>query len=192
MCVKLDVPFFSCRGYGSQSEVWAAGQRMLSYANRGQQPYIIHLGDHDPSGIDMTRDIQDRMDLFTMNMVSVRRIALNMDQIQQYTPPPNPSKVTDPRAKDYQARYGTESWELDALEPSIMASLVEDAVLNKRDEALWAQATEIQNRQKAVLRTIAEEWGSVIDGLSESCEDVDKNVLREDVETLEYWRKAND
>lgn len=136
----------------------------------------------------MTRDIQDRMDMFVGGDVDVIRIALNMDQIQQYGPPPNPSKVTDPRAKDYRARYGNESWELDALEPSVMASLVEDAVLDKRDESLWAQATEIQNRQKSVLRAIAEEWGAVIDNLSEVCEDVDKNVLREDMETLEYWR----
>jgi len=52
----LDTPWFSCRGYVSQSEQWAAGQRLLSHIERGQAVTVLHLGDHDPSGIDMTRD----------------------------------------------------------------------------------------------------------------------------------------
>jgi hypothetical protein len=56
-----DVDWFSCRGYVSQSELWAASQRHLRYLLGGQRVVILHLGDHDPSGIDMTRDIRDRV-----------------------------------------------------------------------------------------------------------------------------------
>lgn len=82
---------------------------------------ILHLGDHDPSGIDMTRDISDRLELFGAD-VEVKRIALNWDQIDEFTPPPNPAKLSDSRAGAYIAEYGDESWELDALEPTLKAA----------------------------------------------------------------------
>lgn len=63
ICSKLDVPHFSCRGYTSQSEMWVAAQRFIKQEHRESRT-IIHLGDHDPSGIDMSRDIQERMDMF--------------------------------------------------------------------------------------------------------------------------------
>ena len=59
-CIPLDTPYFSCRGYTSQSEMWSAAQRFIDQSYR-DNCYIIHLGDHDPSGIDMTRDIQERL-----------------------------------------------------------------------------------------------------------------------------------
>ena len=87
VCQRNDVAYFSCRGYTSQSEMWSASQRLIEYETEfGQETYILHLGDHDPSGIDMTRDIQDRLRLFNAETV-VNRIALNMDQIKQYNPP---------------------------------------------------------------------------------------------------------
>jgi hypothetical protein len=59
-----DCSWFSCRGYVSQSEMWAAGRRILDYIEAGKRVTILHLGDHDPSGIDMTRDIRDRLTTF--------------------------------------------------------------------------------------------------------------------------------
>ncbi len=61
---RYDVDWFSCRGYVSQSEVWGAGRRIGRYLGAGQGVTILHLGDHDPSGIDMTRDIRDRLEQF--------------------------------------------------------------------------------------------------------------------------------
>ena len=52
VCKTLDIDFFSCRGYTSQSEMWSAGRRLERYYLEGQTPVVIHLGDHDPSGIE--------------------------------------------------------------------------------------------------------------------------------------------
>jgi hypothetical protein len=97
---RYDVPCFSCRGYVSQSEMWAAAQRFIQKHEEGKECKIIHLGDHDPSGLDMSRDITDRMTAFGAN-VCIDRIALNRDQIDAYNPPPNPAKITDTRASGY-------------------------------------------------------------------------------------------
>jgi hypothetical protein len=138
-CNELDVPFFSCRGYVSQSETWSAAMRFRQYESRGQRPIIIHLGDHDPSGIDMTRDIQDRMTMFGSE-VEVLRIALNYDQVEEYGPPPNPTKLTDSRAGVYLEHHGRESWELDALEPKVLNALVQGEISERMDAVKFAAA----------------------------------------------------
>lgn len=155
VCGRLDVPYFSCRGYTSQSEMWSAGQRLNTYIDAGQTPHIIHLGDHDPSGIDMSRDILDRLELFTNTSLNVDRIALNMDQVRKYNPPPNPAKITDTRAKNYILTHGNKSWELDALEPKLLSALVETTVLQYRDEASWNKQLKLEDKHKKTLVKVA-------------------------------------
>lgn len=165
VCEHLDIPYFSCRGYTSQSEVWAAAQRLLSYRKNGQDPVIVHLGDHDPSGIDMTRDIKDRLDLFMGDGVAVRRIALNFEQVQTYNPPPNPTKLTDSRANGYMARFGDESWELDALEPTVIANLIRNEVAGIWDADAWTAEEAKEEKEKELLTTAAKRWGDIVNML---------------------------
>lgn len=107
----------------------------LRFWAQNKDCYLIHLGDHDPSGIDMTRDISDRLELFGAN-VEVLRIALNFDQIEEFAPPPNPAKVTDSRAGAYIKAYGKSSWELDALEPHILTGLISEQIEWLTDDEL--------------------------------------------------------
>lgn len=64
VCQTNSVPYFSCRGYTSMSEMHEAAQRIRSHIEDGEQVLILHVGDHDPSGIDMSRDIEDRLRKF--------------------------------------------------------------------------------------------------------------------------------
>ncbi|MFE0036788.1 hypothetical protein [Streptomyces sp. NPDC059015] len=160
VCQRNDVDYFSCRGYTSQSELWGAARRMISYERDGQKPVIIHLGDHDPSGVDMTRDIRDRLELFGAE-VDVRRIALNMDQVEAHRPPPNPAKLTDSRAGGYIREHGRSSWELDALDPTMLDQLIEDEIWAWRDASLWEVATDAMERERSLLETVAGRWSEV-------------------------------
>lgn len=153
ICTELQVPYFACRGYNSQSEQWSAGRRFRSYYRDGQLPIVFHLGDHDPSGIDMTRDNEFRLTLFAEDDVEVRRLALNWDQIEEYDPPPNPAKMTDSRFEGYESRFGDECWELDALEPQVIADLVETSILSIRDPDLWEAACEEEEEHRKELQT---------------------------------------
>lgn len=125
VCCLHDIPYFSCRGYTSLSELWRTARRLneMKIIN-GQDPVIIHLGDHDPSGLDMTRDIKKRFDTFGCQC-KVKRIALNYSQVKKYKPPPNFAKVKDSRYKKYVNEFGQDCWELDALEPSIIEGLID-------------------------------------------------------------------
>jgi hypothetical protein len=155
ICTELDVPYFSCRGYTSLSEVWTAGKRFEKYIELGQAPIIFHLGDHDPSGIDMTRDNQARVSTFAWDEVRVDRLALNMKQVEQYDPPPNYAKDTDSRYDAYCDRFDTEDcWELDALEPSVICELIRDAVAGIRNEDQWDEDCETEEAMRSRLRDI--------------------------------------
>ncbi len=159
-CNELAIDFFACKGYTSASEMYVAARRLESYKKAGQIPLILHHGDHDPSGLDMTRDIFDRLQLF-MGGLEVKRMALNMPQIEQYNPPPNYAKVTDSRFKDYQAKYGDESWELDALDPQTLNALVTDTVLEYRDEKKWSAMVEQENYDIAKLHQIHDKYDDI-------------------------------
>ena len=56
---EFRVPWFSCRGNVSDSEMHAAGKRFAEVFDQDQVPIVLHLGDHDPNGLYMTRDVQD-------------------------------------------------------------------------------------------------------------------------------------
>jgi len=158
----LDVPYFSCRGYTSQSEMWTAAMRIKKQLSSGKAVHVLHFGDLDPSGVDMSRDIRERIEMFlshhlgTARGFELKRIALNMEQVKRYSPPPNPAKVTDSRAIKYITAYGYESWELDALEPRLLTSLIQEAVFALRDQAMWDSSTIAENEARERLRDAAQ------------------------------------
>lgn len=161
VCREWDVPFFSCRGYTSQSEMWGAAQRLRAHLRAGQTPVILHLGDHDPSGIDMTRDISDRLTLFAGQRIEIKRLALNMAQVEQYDPPPNPAKTTDSRYASYANIHGDESWELDALEPRVIADLIRTNITQLLDLPEWREAKDVQDGHREMLGKVAQRWDDI-------------------------------
>ena len=178
VCNELDVPFMACRGYVSQSAAWRAYREYQKAFEAGQDTIILHFGDHDPSGIDMTRDNNKRLSWFmaiaqyrnltlpqrnqlklkgedfNVKGIEVRRLALTWDQIQEHQPPPNPGKEHDPRFKDYQAEFGDESWELDALDPEVIEELIRTNVDAIRDMALWNEKEEQLANERETLDEI--------------------------------------
>jgi hypothetical protein len=188
--------------------MWAAAQqRLLGPVTEGKSVTVLHLGDHDPSGIDMSRDIEDRLRLFILsdyarweferdgidintasdvnvqgsmrtasNRLEVRRIALTMDQVQQYSPPPNFAKLSDSRAgvrKDgsiipggYVDRYGWESWELDALEPAVLIELIRSHVEGLIDVDAWDAAQEREAEGQRLLRQASAKWAEIVTSLN--------------------------
>ena len=196
---KWGVNYFACKGYVSASEMWKAGRRLYWKHLDGKKPIVLHLGDHDPSGIDMTRDIRSRLneygvepdergedwDIWTMGdyeeyniennwPIEVRRIALNMDQIEQYNPPPDPAKVSDSRFHSYASKYGYSSWELDALEPKVLNDLIDREIQSIVDLDKWKKRKAEEDKHKEELERISANYHDIIDWLNEKDEDEDE------------------
>jgi len=241
VCADNSVPYFSCRGYTSVSEMHSAAQRLRWHIEKGAAVTILHIGDHDPSGLDMTRDIQERLwrfitvdwrglhgdnpfpaaaeledepepdnsrrseaaqradealrdleraigglggGLYTRGDIKrsmrshirarggtisddeppfqIKRIALNIDQIEEYQPPPNYLKKSDARWVKYFEETGLEhSWELDALEPSVLAGLIQREVDAVRDQDKWDDAEFEMESERKTLKLVAAGWDRV-------------------------------
>lgn len=176
------------KGYTSDTAIYAAYVRFLESIANGQTITILYFGDHDPSGLDMVRDIRERLlfmfengerldtemydrivdwarsdaghdfydsvefedEYFNLkdiegnrcfnyrkayfeNQFKIIQIGLTMKQIKQYDLPPNPAKLTDPRAKSYIAKFGQVSWEVDALSPEIIEDIVNTNIQSNID-----------------------------------------------------------
>ena len=175
ICKELEVPFFCCRGYPSKSEMWRGAMRFTQARKAHRQDgLILHFGDHDPSGMNMTEDIEGQMRTFGAQIL-VDRQALNMDQVDEYQPPPNPAKESDSRAAKYIQEYGHESWELDALSPMALSDLVKDAVLEVRDDEVWQESLDRDDEDREDMTWAAKHWDDVV-ALRESEEDEEEET----------------
>jgi hypothetical protein len=166
---ERDVNYQACRGYMSSSAMWRSARRLGYEASDGHDVYVFHLGDHDPSGIDMTRDNQER--LLTMighdfgwqaaDRLHFERIALNMDQVTRYDPPPNPAKLTDSRSGPYVEAYGSSSWELDALPPNVLVDLLNSHIDRVIDQDVWDDRNAAEEADRQRLQLAATNWAAV-------------------------------
>lgn len=148
------------KGYSSCSAMHDAFKRFASHMKHNKQDGIIlYFGDHDASGIDMARDIKDRMTEFGIDKYGdfkILRPALTIAQVRQYRCPENPAKMTDPRAAWYVKEHGRHSWELDALPPRVLAQIIQRNIKSNIDEDLYNEVLEEEARQKKIIEDFAE------------------------------------
>lgn len=163
VCRDLDIGITANKGYSSSSTMYEIGKRLQDIDSYDKRLVVLYLGDHDPSGIDMTRDVEERLTLYGRLGTSdfeVVRVALNYDQVEMWKPPENPAKETDSRFIDYRRRFGESSWELDAVEPRQLADLVRDMVAVRRDDDLWEEAVERERAMRRELEEFAARYGN--------------------------------
>jgi hypothetical protein len=162
VCTEYRVPFFAHRGNNSQTLQHEGGKRFAEHFDQGLIPVVLHLADHDPNGIDMTRDNRKRLALYAGQEVEVRRIALNMDQVQRYAPPANFAKESDSRFDGYVRAFGTsECWELDALSPTVIADLIRAEIETLIDQPTWERSEAKEADDRALLAKAAANWAKV-------------------------------
>lgn len=185
MASRYHVTMMVNRGYSSQSAMYEAADRFIRACYPGmsiedvegpsenprdfesdegayipgdmaKQPILLYLGDHDPSGEDMVRDIQSRLEMFGLKDMQVIKIALTMDQVKKFNPPPNPAKRTDPRAHDYMAKHGAVSWEVDALPPNVLTKIIQVSIEEFVDLDMMQKIKDQEEVDKGRLRKAAE------------------------------------
>ena len=150
---EFHVPLMVNKGYSSASAMFESAARINRASNNTDKPAtIFYLGDHDPSGEDMVRDIEARLREFRCDDLTVTKIALTMAQVEEHDPPPNPAKISDPRAKAYIEKFGDSSWEVDALPPDVLAQLIRNAFEDCIDTAALDEVKEQEEEDKQWLK----------------------------------------
>lgn len=156
MSREFHVTLMVNKGYSSQSAMFEAANRFRDADDNGQKPILLYLGDHDPSGEDMVRDVRDRLSTFGVE-VDVRKVALTTPQVKSYDPPPNPAKLTDSRAAAYIEQHGEFSWEVDAIPPEELQRLIRVAFTEVVDlDAMREIITQEKEDKKKLRRAVAE------------------------------------
>jgi len=141
------------RGYTSSSAIYKSFREILAESIAGRPTKILYVGDHDPSGLDMLKDIERRLTEFGLTSdFQVVHVALTKKQIDRYKPPENFAKIRDPRAFLYIAEHGESSWELDALRPKVLHKIVDDAVMNYLDSERFNKMVQKEERDKKKLK----------------------------------------
>ena len=166
---QYSVRTFPTRGYPSFSYV----QRMASYIRNklSDRPTIVlYFGDFDPSGVDIERDLYDRLGKYGAGEFKVKRVALTFEQIKEYNLPPIPVKRSDARSEGFMAEYGDRAVELDALDPNTLQSFVATSINDYIDRKIWIQ------REKQIIEL--KEW------IRNKLDDIEKAIMSE-VKTLE-------
>lgn len=148
------------RGYSSYTYVADAVDRFV--AQQEKQCTVIYLGDFDPSGLDITRDLGRRLAEYGAEHVEIKRIALSKDQIKKYSLPPAPVKLTDARAEKFVDKHGKDVWELDALEPNVLQQTIQDEIVKHIDGDLWAETREKIEEDKAEISKTIKSWFDIL------------------------------
>lgn len=175
------------RGYASVSSLKESADRIRSCVDRygSEDAIVFYLGDFDPSGEDMVRDIRERLEMFLNHgqleergvdeggpgwlveqrynnrapvELCVEKLALTMEQVREYDPPPNPAKISDSRAKEFIRKHGRQSWEVDALPPRVLRQLIRDTFDDVLDLDAIAQIRAREETEKERLRELLEQW----------------------------------
>jgi hypothetical protein len=148
------------KGYSSYTYIADAVSRLRRH--RDQECIILYLGDFDPSGLDITRDLASRLQRYGAD-VTVRRLALSIEQIQEHNLPPMPAKTSDSRYANFvENTGGSDAVELDALEPPVLKQIIRDGIKAEIDMELWDERLiEIElnkEKLKGVLENMTVEW----------------------------------
>jgi hypothetical protein len=120
---EYDVPLMSAKGYPSLSFLHAAAEQM---ASEERPCFIYQFGDHDPSGVDAARAIEESLrEMAPHAEIHFERKAVTPAQIDAWQLPSRPTKASDPRSKNW---TGGESVELDAIDPETLRGLVRGSI----------------------------------------------------------------
>lgn len=220
---KYHIQLVVNKGYTSSSAIYGSYKRIAQRISSGQKAVILYFGDHDPSGLDMIRDIHDRLmlflsrgksltylkrqleewwsesgyeytdldverklleDLYSDNdercekakeicdgaklkmyieekeLFKVVGIGLTKAQINQHKLPPNPTKMTDSRANNYVKKHGRICWEVDALNPETLTSIVDKEISSRIDHDQFEKIAEREISEKDELKMLIDKYSN--------------------------------
>lgn len=144
------------RGYSSISAMHDASIRFRLAEQDNKECHLLYVGDLDPSGEDMVRDIKDRLVELRAH-VEVEKIALNREQVDEFNLPPNPAKTTDPRSRGFIDEHGESSWEVDAMPPASLDSLLRGKLEELLDREAYDTVIEEEEEDKTEMEKFGKE-----------------------------------
>lgn len=143
-----DVPLMVTRGYPSVSYLHGAAVQMASW---GKPALVYYFGDHDPSGVDISRNVEARLREFAPDTpIYFERVAVNPEQIESMGLITRPTKTSDSRSKN----FAGESVEVDAIPARQLRAMARECILNCIDEDALTELRVAEQSEREVFEQL--------------------------------------
>lgn len=136
---RYGIPVRSSGGFDSTTVKHSLGR---IYGEMGKPVIVLHVGDLDPSGEHIHRNLNEDVGAFTSyygGELTVERIAVTAEHQQTYNLPTGVPKKDDAREFPYDFTVQAE-----ALPPDVLATIVREAIERNIDMDVWQQAVDRQ------------------------------------------------
>lgn len=153
ICMQYGVTFAAIRGFSSDSFQFDSAEEI---AEVGKPAIVIYLGDHDPSGWWIAKDLEAHVRSFGVD-VTVDHRGVHPRQIDQFNLPDSfEAKQSDKKRAAFVAHFGrARCVELDALPPNVLRQIVEEAIEEYIDVDAYNREVEIHNMERQQLKELA-------------------------------------
>lgn len=144
VCGPYSIPVYSSGGFDSVT----VKHDMAQAFSRIGRVRILHIGDHDPSGVHIFGSLDEDVRAFIGEFggdAEFIRLAVTPDHIARYDLPTAPPKETDRRA------FTGETVQAEALPPDVLARILQDAIGDYLDMDIYRQAVEIEREERRAL-----------------------------------------
>jgi hypothetical protein len=139
----FSVQVASSGGFDSLTSKHAIGEQLAE-----EPTLVLHIGDHDPSGVHMFgslgEDVQAFTDYYGGNVEFIR-LAVTPAQVAEYDLPTAPAKVTDRRA------FTGLTTQAEALDPRTLAELVQEAITSRIDMDVYRDVLRCEGMRRTEL-----------------------------------------
>ena len=158
-----DVPLMVTRGYPSLSFLHSAAETIEQQCCDplrpfcGKDVYLYYFGDYDPSGLDISRAVQEGIEQMTDGAdFTFTRVAVTEEQIIDLNLPTRPTKRTDSRAKNFIG----ESVEVDAIPPATLRDLVRECIEAHVDDHALVATQKVETEEREAMEQFAAAWSN--------------------------------
>ena len=157
---EYDIHLNVIRGSCSESLVWRIAQEWRSI----RKPiFAYYLGDHDPSGLDIERDLLKRLQDMLPNPVHLewKRMAVNRADFQRSDLLGFPikgnrtTKAWQTRHRDYLTEYGDRCVEVDAIPAKDIRTLIRHTIESHINQNEWQALQAIEDVERQSVKEFA-------------------------------------
>lgn len=166
-CEEHSAPLYISRGYSSWTGLYAWTKQLYEASRDADWDFdavVLYMGDHDPEGMNIPEAIIRvvlriaELKRWDIPDLSIRRIALTKTQAIDGGYPSMPVKLKSSRAQGYIDRYGTESWEIEAMDARALRSLLDEALKDMWDADVAAvHAPALRDRRNELRRRMRDD-----------------------------------
>lgn len=171
---EYDVALRVCRGYSSVS---FAGEISDEWRRIEKKIYALYLGDFDPSGFDLERDLREKLERYAGKRIHVydprdpdhdysgftapiiwTRLGVVASDFEAHDLIRLPIKQTDKRAPAFQRLHGNDCAEVDAIPPGELRNRVQEAIEEHIDQKRWRRLQKVEQAEQESLAAVLDGW----------------------------------